>query len=191
MGRYWTSDLHFGHNNVIAYCKRPYKNLDEMHKSLVMKWNSLLTPSDDMVFVGDWCLNPKFYFFLKYLNFNMLYIVRGNHDRPSKLMAMLANDPSMQHLLGKVEVHDHITVDIEGKQFYVVHRPLQSSDTMPTLCGHVHERWQFLKPGVSIGEHSRSYDKVEKTLVQPILNVGCDVHDFYPISDKQVLEFFK
>jgi calcineurin-like phosphoesterase family protein len=144
-----------------------------------------------VVVVGDWCLNPKFYFWLKYLNFKKLILVRGNHDRPSKLMAMLMDDPSMQHLVGRVEVRDQMEVEIGGRQFFVVHRPLQSSDEMPTLCGHVHERWQFLRPGVEIGEHSRSYDKVTKVLKQPILNVGCDVHNYKPISDDQVLEFFK
>jgi calcineurin-like phosphoesterase family protein len=189
--RWWTSDLHFGHANVIEYCKRPFKNVHEMNQLLASRWNERVKPEDDVMFLGDWCLNPKFYFWLKYLNFNHLYIVRGNHDRPSKLMAMLADDLSMQHLLGKVSVHDQMTVEIGDKKFFCVHRPLQSSDEIPTICGHVHERWLFLKPGVVIGEHSRSYDKVTKMLVQPILNVGCDVHGFYPISDEQVLEFFK
>ncbi len=189
--RWWTSDLHFGHYNVIGYSKRPYKGLDEMHKALVNNWNSKVSPDDEVVFLGDWCLNPKFYFWLKYLNFKALLIIRGNHDRPSKLMAMLDQDPTMNHLIGKIEVRDSAIVEIGGKQFFCVHRPLQARDDMPTLCGHVHERWQFLHPGVVIGEHSRNEDKVEKKLKQPILNVGCDVHNWTPINDDQVLEFFK
>ncbi len=189
--RYWTSDLHFGHAKVIEYCNRPYAGLDEMHKALVANWNSVVTPDDEVMFLGDWCLHHKFYFFLKYLNFKSVNIIRGNHDRPSKLMAMLHEDKSMNHLVGKVEVHDYAEVEIGGQKFWCVHRPLEARDDIPTLCGHVHEKWKFLKPGTIIAEHSKSYDHATKKLVQPILNVGCDQHNWTPISDDQVLEYFK
>jgi calcineurin-like phosphoesterase family protein len=107
------------------------------------------------------------------------------------MWAMMEAQEDMQHLREKVEVRDEMVVDIGGKEFFVVHRPIQARDDMPTLCGHVHERWTFLQAGAEISEHSRNMDKTVKKLKQPILNVGCDVHNYKPISDDQVLEYFK
>lgn len=32
--RWWTSDHHFGHANIIKYCNRPFADTDEMNKAV-------------------------------------------------------------------------------------------------------------------------------------------------------------
>ena len=81
--RYFTSDLHLSHANVIKYCNRPFRNADEMNEKIIENWNSVVTPQDIVYIVGDvifekdenkriWLLNR-----LK----GEKHLIKGNHDR--------------------------------------------------------------------------------------------------------------
>ena len=37
---YFTSDQHFGHENIIRFCQRPFRGAAEMNEVLVEKWNA-------------------------------------------------------------------------------------------------------------------------------------------------------
>ena len=47
---YFISDLHFGHKDVIAFDRRPFKDVEEMEAELIRKWNAKVS-HDDHVFV--------------------------------------------------------------------------------------------------------------------------------------------
>ena len=76
-----TSDLHFGHKNVIDYCRRPYTNVEEMNNAIVTQWNSQVRPEDTVYFLGDFSLNPKYVQqYLPLLN-GSVHLISGNHDK--------------------------------------------------------------------------------------------------------------
>ncbi len=194
--KWFTSDPHWGHFNVIKYCNRPFDGIANMHQRLIKEWNDKVSAQDDVYVLGDWCMNPKWYFTLKMLSFKKLVLVLGNHDSRSKLSIKLAEGGELNHLSSSIELVNDYVLKLQDTDFYMTHRPINCSDTMPTLCGHVHEKWQFMPAGSSISEHSMSQEAahqrgISKITKVPILNVGVDVHNYRPISEQEVLAFFK
>ncbi|WP_049935247.1 metallophosphoesterase family protein [Haloplanus natans] len=53
MGRYVTSDHHFGHANIIDYCDRPFSSVGEMNTALLDRYYETVTTEDVLVHPGD------------------------------------------------------------------------------------------------------------------------------------------
>ena len=84
---WFTSDLHFGHKNVINYCNRPWLTVDEMHAGIIKIWNKTVHPKDIVYVLGDFSLNPKWSReIIPKLNGHKR-LIAGNHDAcfPNKL----------------------------------------------------------------------------------------------------------
>lgn len=47
MANFYISDLHIGHANVIRFDNRPFKDLSEMHETIVTNWNRVVTGNDE------------------------------------------------------------------------------------------------------------------------------------------------
>lgn len=93
MGIYFTSDLHFGHGNVIKYCNRPFGSEEEkksgvfsretvleMDETLIANWNSLVKDDDHIYCIGD--LSLRFDILEKYSERlrGRKFLIPGNHD---------------------------------------------------------------------------------------------------------------
>lgn len=50
---FFTSDWHVGHENVLKYDNRPFKNLDHMNEVLITRYNSTVPESGICYFMGD------------------------------------------------------------------------------------------------------------------------------------------
>lgn len=53
---YFTSDTHFYHSNIIGFCKRPFKNVEDMNETLIENWNRVVSQDDIVFHLGDFCL---------------------------------------------------------------------------------------------------------------------------------------
>jgi calcineurin-like phosphoesterase family protein len=78
---FFTSDHHFGHNNIIKYCNRPFENVDEMNAALIKRWNEKIPPDGDVYHLGDFalCHPEKLEEILDQLN-GRIHLIIGNHD---------------------------------------------------------------------------------------------------------------
>ena len=77
-------DTHFYHKNIIDYCGRPFSSVEEMNKTLIKNWNSVVKRDDKVIVVGDFalCGKDKIIEISQQLNGKKTLIL-GNHDRAS------------------------------------------------------------------------------------------------------------
>ena len=81
-----TSDHHLFHTNSIKYCNRPFVDVDEMHKFMIEEWNSVVTPDDIVIHLGDYICGGTFdqvKEITEQLNGTKI-LITGNHDRKGK-----------------------------------------------------------------------------------------------------------
>lgn len=79
---FFTSDHHFGHENIIEHCDRPFESLNEMNEMMIEKWNNKVGKNDLVYHLGDLSLlkADKTLEIIKRLNGRKRYIF-GNHDK--------------------------------------------------------------------------------------------------------------
>jgi calcineurin-like phosphoesterase family protein/2'-5' RNA ligase len=75
---YLIADTHFGHANIIEYCRRPFPNVSEMNRILTANWNGTVGKKDTVYFLGDLAMGNSPNYWLKRLN-GHIQIVTGNH----------------------------------------------------------------------------------------------------------------
>lgn len=54
---YFIADTHFGHENVIRFCSRPFSCAAEMDEALIKNWNRRVCGHDTVYIVGDMFLH--------------------------------------------------------------------------------------------------------------------------------------
>lgn len=177
---FFTSDTHANHFNIIASCKRPFKDEKEMNETLINNWNSVVD-EDSLVFhLGDfaWGGYNKWKDFRDKLNGHIV-LIKGNHDEKNLTTT------------GEKELFDFVTyqmkIKIENRAVYLNHYPFlcyagiyrEPQDQVWALHGHIH-----LGPTSLDGK-----DAPRMWYLYPTqYDVGVDMNNYTPISWKQVKE---
>jgi calcineurin-like phosphoesterase family protein len=168
MKTFFTSDTHFGHSNIIGYCNRPFKTIEEMNERLIKNWNARVSKEDLVIHFGDFCFrnteNSKYrgeglclksINYLEKLNGHITFI-KGNHDKNNSLNAIISS----------------CIIELGGDKIFCLHNPKDIDTRFKiNLVGHVHEAWK-------IKEVNHSY----------IVNVGVDVWGFNPITFDEIMK---
>jgi calcineurin-like phosphoesterase family protein len=79
---FFTSDEHYGHANIIKYCGRPFKSIEEMDEELIRRHNSVVQKYDMVIHAGDFamCSEKEAYKYIYRLTGQPLFL-RGSHDK--------------------------------------------------------------------------------------------------------------
>lgn len=162
---YYTSDLHFGHANIIKFCDRPWKQVDEMDKALIENWNNRVTDADHIYHLGDFSMNKgRFIKLVEQLNGQKHFII-GNHD-----------PKGIQHELRKLKnvfVHDSIhTVKDEGRKVVLCHYPIFEWN------GYYHGTVHF---------HGHTHGSIGDNFKSNAFDVGTDCHDYEPKTYDEIV----
>lgn len=176
---WYTSDQHFFHTNILAHCRRPFTDVEEMNAQIVARWNEAVQPQDTVWVLGDVALGPKDIGPVWELNGRKI-LVAGNHDACWSAHKRHARHIGTYLRVGFDEIvtegvvrghalaggavvnlaHLPYRGDSRNEDRYPEHRP--ADDGRALLCGHVHDRW-----------------RVEGRQI----NVGVDVWDFRPVAE--------
>ena len=174
--RYFISDTHWGHKNIINFCGRPYKDLPTMNQSLIDNWNSIITKDDVVYHLGDFSFGDVKKYASK-LNGKKILII-GNHDRESQCIGHFE------------EIHKNLEIEINSKKVLLCHHPWKhlvglydnkflkempemKDDGVWLLSGHVH--------------HTRP--RIDKQ--NRIINCCVEVNNYRPISELEITEIIK
>ena len=166
---FFTSDLHFGHKNIIKYCDRPFGNTTEMNEAIVTNWNSVVKPEDIVYILGDisFASVQETTKLLSQLN-GILYLIRGNHD-------------TNKYITSYVNFFE----DIDNLKEVKIIEPQSGEKLHFTLCHYPMTAWNKSHRG-----SFHLYGHVHGTYDAPNLSmdVGIDTHpEFRPYSLDEIL----
>lgn len=130
---YMISDTHFNHKNIIDYCNRPFKDIDEMNNTIINNWNKIVKKDDIVYHLGDLFLGSKFDLkdIVDRLN-GTIYLIRGNHDR---LTVKSYEDCG-------IIVLKNAPIIMDDYKIMLSHRPLPDTminDGYINIHGHIHQ----------------------------------------------------
>ncbi len=159
MNKWFISDTHFSHANIIRYAGRPFQSVDEMNEKLIEHWNAHIEPQDTVFFLGDFGLGPTdFLASLCSTLHGQKICIRGNHD----------GTPAKMHTIGFTLVLESAFIKIGRHQVELVHIPSQPAPSHFQLHGHVHE-------------------KRPNKLIDRQLNLSVEVWEYKPVSEKTIM----
>jgi len=169
---FFTSDVHFGHANIIRFCNRPYASVEEMDEAIVAHWNETVGQNDYIYILGDLSFSnaDRTTALVKRLN-GIKVLVYGNHDK------VIRNNRALRDMFA--ETHEFLERDFKldgvpgkGKKFVMCHYALRvwnkSHHGSFHLFGHSH--------GSLPDDGSRSMD------------VGLDANNMRILSLKDVFD---
>lgn len=128
---YFISDFHFNHLNIIQYCNRPFKSVNEMNKVMIDNFLNTVKEGETCYILGD-IFEPKF---LSTFQNRKLILILGNHDRGKR------NEDNIYKVINDFYLDcEVIRYPICIKKFiWLSHEPLESlSPQLPYLNIHGH-----------------------------------------------------
>lgn len=180
---FFTSDLHFGHSNVLRFDNRPFTSVEEMDAELIRRWNKKVSPGDLVYVLGDliWSTrNNDAPDILNQLN-GQIILIKGNHDK------FLHNAKAKKCLAG-IKDYDDIVVTLENgnKQ-----RCILSHYFMPMYNGHyygtIHLHGHSHTTAEAVEEKKIAKALNDAGFQNRIYNVGCMYWDYEPVTLDEIL----
>lgn len=155
-----TSDMHFGHFNIISYCSRPFSSVEEMNQKLIKRWNNTVSKNDKVYVLGDVgfgsakVLKP----IIQQLN-GYKVLIYGNHDKRTQARRWFDygfNEVSKLPIIyeGFVIMSHHPLGFLGNTPFVNLYGHVHNNEAYPTFtkrsCCICVERWDYkpvlLKP---------------------------------------------
>ena len=169
---FFTSDLHFNHENVIKHSARPFESLEHMSEHLISVWNARVANNDQVWCLGDFCLTrgkgkdaALVESLLSRLN-GQKFLIPGNHDRDEVIKSRHWQAVYPMHEI-KVKLNPS---DVHAQRIVLCHYALRTWNQM--------HRGAWMLHGHSHGNLTDIGGK--------IMDVGVDCNNYCPISLEEI-----
>jgi len=138
MRKFITSDLHFGHANIMKFCpvtRAGFTDVSDMDEQMIREWNKEVSVEDEVFILGDvaFCNAQKATVIMRRLNGTKI-LIEGNHDVKN------LNDPEFRACFK--EIHKYLRYNHNGTIVCMFHFPIFDHDQAARgsimLHGHRH-----------------------------------------------------
>lgn len=167
---FFTSDEHYGHANIIKFCKRPFASIEEQTETLIQKHNAKVPKGARVYHLGDmfWrTFGLKEALDVRYRLNGQHYFVWGNHDEMIEDNAVLRDSFVWTKDLAHIE--------------YLKQKLVLCHYAMYTFRGSHRGAWQLYGHTHAM---LRNYGVLS-------LDVGVDAWNFEPVSFEEISEKMK
>lgn len=168
MSIWFTADEHYGHQNIIKFCDRPFLDLAEMREVLIRRHNMVVQPGDIVHHIGDMFWRTltisEARDIVMRLNGHHFYVL-GNHEE-------LMEYPELRGRFHHVAERRHIFPE-EGPEKGIV---------LDHYAGQV---WHHSDKG-SWQLYGHTHAELPDQDQYLSMDVGVDANDFYPVPLWQV-----
>lgn len=182
--RWYISDHHLWHENILQYGKRPFSNLKEMHEALLERHNSVVKSNDHVSFLGD------------------VTLWRGGRLQRESFQKVIKQYQGHKRLyLGN---HDHFPIQVYKDVFEKIyatwrsdegiifsHFPLHPSTLISATAnvhGHIH---QNASPPPAEIRGKEYYDRTIPAKKVPYINVSVEAVNYTPVHLDELLARIK
>ena len=159
---WFTADFHFGHSNIIRYCNRPFRSVEEMDQTILERLNASAKANDILYFLGDFCIGSKARALQhrEQIRCRKIFALAGNHDKEAR---KLTEEFSWLNNLAEISIH--------GQPIVLCHYALRVWNR-----SH-HGAWHL---------YGHSHGNLPDTPTSLSMDVGVDTHDFRPWHFDQI-----
>ena len=162
---FFSSDSHWGHNNVVRFCSRPFESVHHMDLQMIQRWNEIVKPNDEVYYLGDLTLSTNKTYVGDILNSlkGKIHFIKGNHDAFLK----------KRHYDSRFEtIRDYHELNINNRKIILCHYPILS------WRNQSHGSWHLQ------GHSHSNMNEKNKDLLR--LDIGVDNFNYYPVSLEEV-----
>lgn len=185
---FFSSDWHVGHENVIKFDKRPFKDLSHMHRVLINNYNATVGKEDLCYFLGDMglCKSDALAKVVQELNGTKVLIL-GNHDKGATAMRRMGFDV----------VLNGATIVVANRIVTMTHCPLKGvfrEDCSKMKGSKEGEHWhgesrhhQFSI--IDFGQyhlHGHTHKGPEERIADRQMDIGVRANGYRPVSLPQI-----
>lgn len=176
---YFTSDTHFGDEEILKQDLRPFKDAKQFAKMMINTWNKQTKKDDIIYIIGDFvdCDGAGYdswkesLLLVAKIKAKVVLIIGNNEQRVIKHY-FDDNFESFKNYclsLGFMDVLENAIIQMRGVDFFLTHKPFDHNPKYFNLFGHMHAAGGLYKP---FG-----------------LNVGCDLSHFRLFSEDDIFHF--
>jgi calcineurin-like phosphoesterase family protein len=166
-----TSDLHLGHFKMLSFVNpdgthmRPFSSIEEMHETMIERFNKMVGPKDRLYILGDVAITRSALGLLDRFNGSKV-LIKGNHD------------------IYKLRDYANHFVDVRGAfhrdGVIFTHIPVHPDSLSGRYVGNAHGHLHCFDVKDSSGQPDQKY-----------LNCCVEQHDFAPVPLECIKRLFR